>query len=439
MTGGQQIAQITLFSNPVQKGSRSEKIKEPARGFQSVFSKSMHQYQDQREAKNQKLQQKTTISMQKTKQIDRKQDGKKPEDQTELINQCYSLTEDIREKVKTAMEDLGEEELEACLEALGLQWIDLLQPENLKQFLLQANGLQDVTDLLTNEVGKDQFLTLLKQLDELTSMVPLEADEAKQILTELDGTTMQQFQEMGQVSKTDMEQKEALSPEGEREGNNYLEEGKITVFAEDNDTIKQSQNHEAFQEDVTTGNEKQQKQEKVEVHKEKDVLEQFIGQMERTVSLEEEPVFEVKQEKQILEQLVKQIKISVKVDQTSMELQLRPESLGKVHLLVQEKSGVLTAQFSVESAAAKDAIQSQLQLLKDTLQNQGLKVDAVEVTISDFTFTQKQDMDGQREQARQQEKQSRTQIRDLEEMPIEEAESVDELLQWNGSTVSYQV
>ena len=82
-----------------------------------------------------------------------------------------------------------------------------------------------------------------------------------------------------------------------------------------------------------------------------------------------------------------------------MEIQLNPEKLGKVNLSVVSKNGQMTASFVTESEMAKNALESQMQQLKDTLQNQGLKVDAIEVSVSDFKFEQSSNMN--EEQQRQ--------------------------------------
>ena len=71
-----------------------------------------------------------------------------------------------------------------------------------------------------------------------------------------------------------------------------------------------------------------------------------------------------------------------------MELQLNPEHLGRVHLTITEKEGMMTAQFAAETHAAKEAIESQLMQLRETLQEQGLKVESIEVTVADFSFNQ---------------------------------------------------
>src|SRR5690606_38782766 len=71
--------------------------------------------------------------------------------------------------------------------------------------------------------------------------------------------------------------------------------------------------------------------------------------------------------REIANQIIEQIKVVVSQDHTSMELQLNPENLGKVNLSIQSKDGMMTAQFVVENELTKEAIESQMFTLKNTL------------------------------------------------------------------------
>lgn len=95
----------------------------------------------------------------------------------------------------------------------------------------------------------------------------------------------------------------------------------------------------------------------------------------------------VTQMREIVTQIVEAIKVRVGADTSSMEVQLNPESLGKVNLTVVAKEGHVTAQFVTENELARQALESQVQQLRENLGEQGLKVDEVEVTVSNFDFS----------------------------------------------------
>ncbi len=90
----------------------------------------------------------------------------------------------------------------------------------------------------------------------------------------------------------------------------------------------------------------------------------------------------------IVNQVTGQIKLSVSQDNSSMQLQLNPEHLGKVMLNVTSKNGVMTANFTVQTQEAKDALESQLFQLRQNLEQKEIKVDNVEVNVSNFDFSQ---------------------------------------------------
>jgi flagellar hook-length control protein FliK len=104
--------------------------------------------------------------------------------------------------------------------------------------------------------------------------------------------------------------------------------------------------------------------------------------------------------REIANQIIERIKVSIQPDQTSMEIQLNPENLGKVNLSVQSKNGVMTAQFVVQNEMSKEAIESQLHTLRETLNQQGIKVEAIEVTVSTYGFDQKEESSGSQPEAK---------------------------------------
>lgn len=94
---------------------------------------------------------------------------------------------------------------------------------------------------------------------------------------------------------------------------------------------------------------------------------------------------------QIVEQVVNHVRIRVLPQTTSMELQLNPASLGRVNLNVTSQNGTATATLTVQNQVAKEALESQLTVLRENLESQGLKVDAVEVNVSEFGFKHPED------------------------------------------------
>ncbi|WP_438432445.1 flagellar hook-length control protein FliK [Gorillibacterium sp. sgz500922] len=67
---------------------------------------------------------------------------------------------------------------------------------------------------------------------------------------------------------------------------------------------------------------------------------------------------------------------------TEARLLLRPEHLGAVDVRITLQNGQLVAHFAAQQSAAKDALENQMALLRQSLQSQGYQVDKLEVTHS---------------------------------------------------------
>lgn len=121
----------------------------------------------------------------------------------------------------------------------------------------------------------------------------------------------------------------------------------------------------------------------------------------------------------IVDQVVNHIRIRVLPQTTSMELQLNPESLGRVNLNVTSNNGLATATLTVQNEVAKEALESQLTVLRENLESHGLKVESVEVNVSEFGFKNPEDSDhGQYKQKKSQGRKFRYDV--AEETEVEE-------------------
>ena len=88
----------------------------------------------------------------------------------------------------------------------------------------------------------------------------------------------------------------------------------------------------------------------------------------------------------IYEQVMSNLKLTMKADMTQMEMELHPASLGNVRVQVAAKDGVITANFTTENESVKAALETQVVTLKNQLEEQGIKVEAVEVTVGSHAF-----------------------------------------------------
>lgn len=142
----------------------------------------------------------------------------------------------------------------------------------------------------------------------------------------------------------------------------------------------------------------------------------------------------------ILNQVLDGIKVMTSENMSSMEMQLNPESLGKLSIQVISKNGVVTAQIAAQSEAVKEAVESQISVLRQNMEDHGLKIEDVEVTVASHGF--EQDMnngngsnnENQREHRHADSSRS-TVNADIKVVKEEVAEEI--IKEQKGSTVSY--
>ena len=103
----------------------------------------------------------------------------------------------------------------------------------------------------------------------------------------------------------------------------------------------------------------------------------------------------------IIQQVTEQLKVSMTSDETSMEMQLNPENLGKIYVNVSQKNSQITAHMMVMNEVVREALESQLGNLRETLSQAGVKVDAVEVTVASHEFEQNLEQNSSKEQKQQ--------------------------------------
>lgn len=88
----------------------------------------------------------------------------------------------------------------------------------------------------------------------------------------------------------------------------------------------------------------------------------------------------------IVNQIIDEIKLYARPNMTSLEMQLEPETLGKVTISILAKAGHISAEIAAQNQVAKEAIEGQLNVLKENLAQQGVKVEGIEVTIATHNF-----------------------------------------------------
>lgn len=86
-------------------------------------------------------------------------------------------------------------------------------------------------------------------------------------------------------------------------------------------------------------------------------------------------------DREILYQVIEKAKVVISTDKSEMIMDLKPESLGKLTLKVVTEHGMIMARFIAENQQVKQVLETNMQLLKDSLEKQGLNVQGFSVSV----------------------------------------------------------
>lgn len=85
--------------------------------------------------------------------------------------------------------------------------------------------------------------------------------------------------------------------------------------------------------------------------------------------------------KEMLSQVIEKAKVVLTPDKSEMVMDLKPESLGKISLKVVTENGIVTARFVAENQQVRQVLESNMQLLKDSLERQGMNIQGFSVSV----------------------------------------------------------
>lgn len=383
-------------------------------------------------------------------------------DVTQTVASSADDAEDVlqeagRELIKEIADKLGvsEEEIMDAMEELGFGMVAIWNPECLTQLVLSLSGEESPLALLTNEGLYATVQELLQKLDtvqaNLAEALGIAPEEVEIFIEE----AVKQ-----QLSGAQTDNKEAFLTQEPAEE----QEAEITVTVEQGDesiTLKTDEKGNVVQVEGITGERELLKESLSdrEEGKQESPAEDTQGsgtgnpltdnliqsKIQNTEgSFEQNVASATPDTSEIMNQILDYMKLQLKPGMDQLTMQLHPESLGNLHIQITSKGGEITAQFHVQDEAVKAAIESQTAELKETLKNQGIRVEAVEVAVESHAFESNlwQGQDRDESASYQSERKSPRRINldaleGLEELAEEEDRLVAEMMEANGNTVDY--
>ena len=427
-----------LFSNPI---STKTAVK-TTENFDDTL-KSVNEKGSKPEVKNDKTQVNDTEDNTKDKiskfESSKKRDVVKKQDEP-TDEQIAAAMEEVVSQVKEFIQErfnISEEELEGFMADLEITDNQLLDVNALTKLVMKLDGIESTTDMLTNPNFNADLKELLNQVEQiknevldsesLSEAVPKAEIETEDLTVKSDETV-----EMLGNEQIDSDTDEELNVENEE----TVSEEKVIV---ENNVISTENSAGSTSNEHGNGQMEKNDDKPKDLSTDDSLNVNAVRPEDFAARLTEDLSAKVgeRQAITIVRQVVEQVSMQTKQGMTTMELQLYPAHLGRVVVQLVAKEGHVTAQITAETEAAKNALEGQLTLLKENLNNQGVKIENVEVTIASHAFEQNMQGERQGEEQSGSKNRGRRAVQILSEGITTEVNESPEIMEVMGNTVSY--
>lgn len=361
-----------------------------------------------------------TLNKNNTKEISIKTASKNSPTESEVKKITDDISSQIVKKVTDDL-DISEDELNNAMQLLGLTAMDLLNPANLAALYCEVTGnasdpqalvLNADFTALFNDVSQvasenDAQLNLLSQLTASDDGEILDAD----IVSSADTTdTNESTGSVNTPEKTVDSSYDDTAASGQNINDTADEAVKVYDGGTQDSSYKNSDEGTSSGEtgnDITSDENTEKTQSKSQVdssfddsgerilhhedgaHSDNSVLHASVSEQLNT-----DTSFEMSQSQSrlrvdttdIIRQIVDSMSISNTTEESAINLQLTPESLGRMYINVSQKNSEISARIAVSNEVVKEALQTQMVNLKEALNNSGIRVNEVEITVASHEF-----------------------------------------------------
>lgn len=358
-----------------------------------------------------------TLNKNNTKEISIKTASKNSPTESEVKKITDDISSQIVKKVTDAL-DISEDELNNAMQLLGLTAMDLLNPANLAALYCEVTGnASDPQALVLNA----DFTALFNDVSQVASENDAQLDLLSQLTASDDGeildadivSSADTNESTGSVN-TPEKTVDSSNDDTAASGQNINDTADEAVKVYDSSTQDSSyQNSDEGTSSGETGNgitsdentEKTQSKSQVDssfddsgervlhhddgAHSDNSVLHASVSEQLNT-----DTSFEMSQSQSrlrvdttdIIRQIVDSMSISNTTEESAINLQLTPESLGRMYINISQKNSEISARIAVSNEAVKEALQTQMVNLKEALNNSGIRVNEVEITVASHEF-----------------------------------------------------
>jgi len=330
------------------------------------------------------------------------------------------------------------EELQATMNELGMTATDVLDGTKLGELMLQLGGASDSYALVTDEALYDSYRMLMSQQKEMLENVAKEFDLSESQLKEMIAGELQPETVVAEDAPDEMFS-QSSDVDGEEPKAVVETMAELPVIEQSGQSTGEGFNSENGGEEAPS--ETPVVKQPGEFVSQNVVTENVQAQVQQTESIYTNTSWDVDTQN-IMRQIMDYMRIQVNAETSSLEMQLHPANLGTIRVNIASDGGVVTANFVTENEAVKAALESQMVQLKETFAEQGVKVEAIEVTVQTHSFEENLEQGrgrGNQETGTRRNRTRRINLNDplvMEDMDEEDVLAV-EMLTAEGSTVDY--
>ena len=312
-------------------------------------------------------------------------------DNKDVTDTVKEVCEDIKDAIKEEF-NVSDEDIKVAMELLGLTALDLLSTAKVAELIEQLTGTDALT-LITNEDMMQSFNNIINVVDEanadIAGMLGVKTEEVGIVLGQNDIAPV-------------VNSEDSAKQDNVKEADAKNADDNINQTVDNQESLS-----EVLAKKITTesdGKAKNNMSESNEANNKvtyADVADNMISNITDTFAdIITEDISTVK-EADIVNQVIDSVKLMASRELTSMEVMLNPEHLGSVHITVTARNGIVSAQIAAQNEQVKTALENQMVTLREQFESQGLKVDAVEITVMAHSFEAGQNF-GQSESERKQ-------------------------------------
>ncbi len=316
-----------------------------------------------------------------------KDDDKMLKDE-EIVSATEALSTIVSELGRKIAEilNVSPEEFQDLLKANGIAEADLLDKDIMSSFLVNALGAESKLDLLTDEAGCEIFKAGMEILSEVLASDSPVGEMTVSDLVDAVNKVLPEGENLAQVVSSEVKEEDPKAESVDRFVRNSNGDFELVSVDESGSVTGESKVVMQAQESSKDGKGSENKGEENAAGAHSQVQFQAQGPDNIEAPVPETPVSYTENVNEIADQILDNMKTVTNGDFSDVEMQLHPASLGTLHIHVTNNAGVITASFVTENEAVKAAVESQMVRLAEQFEEQGIKVEAVEVTVASHSF-----------------------------------------------------